>query len=558
MFSFLRAAAAIAVTLSLSSGGHAIAQIARDGRYLYDQSGDRFYIKGVAYQEQGAVLANSNAPFSEPSTFIDPLANGTACARDLPYLKQLGVNTIRVYSVNASLNHDSCMQALSGAGIYTIIDLSLPVNGSIDRDSPAWTTNLLDLYIDTINAFSGYDNVLAYNVGNEVVTSPNETAAATFIKAAARDVRAYLHSKSLSTLIGYAAIDGDDSWIVPLATYLSCDPSNNNSNSTAIDLFGLNNYEWCGTSTFQASYAGKTGDFAGYNVVAYFSEYGCNSPSPRVWTEVPALFGTQAVPVWSGGVAFSYFPAESDQGEFGMVNISTDGTTVTPNTDFTNLAAMYNQVSFINTPALSAAPSALYPSCPGQNSSFLASTTLPPTPSDSACQCLEASLSCQFNPQVANTTGIVGPLLDTACSLLGSAGGSCSPISANGTSGVYGEVSSCDPSTMLSFVMSEYFEANKRNAQACSFSGNGTVNAKASTASSASQVASSCLSTATGTFVPTAPSSVSPGSTTGSGSKSGSTHGAATAVVVGDVRALLGVFLMFAISSVAGGLLSLA
>jgi hypothetical protein len=258
-----------------------------------------------------------------------------------------------------------------------------------------------------------------------------------------------------------------------------------------------------------------------------------------------------------------------------MVNISSDGTTVTPNTDFTNLATMYNAVSFINTPALSAAPSASYPSCPGQNSSFLASTTLPPTPSDSACQCLESSLSCQFNPQVANTTAIVGSLLDTACSLLGSAGGSCSPISANGQTGQYGEVSSCDPrkpvspylsslidtsttATMLSFVMSEYFEANKRNPQSCSFSGNGTVNSKASTSSSASQIASSCLASATGTFVPTAPSSISPGSTTtGSGSKSGSTHGAATAVLVGDVRGLLGVFLMFAIS-VAGGLLSLA
>jgi hypothetical protein len=79
-------------------------------------------------------------------------------------------------------------------GAYTdcSVDLSLPVNGSIDRASPAWTTNLLDLYINTINAFSGYDNVLAYNVGNEVVTAPNETVAATFIKAAARDVRAYL------------------------------------------------------------------------------------------------------------------------------------------------------------------------------------------------------------------------------------------------------------------------------------------------------------------------------------------------------------------------------
>lgn len=72
------------------------------------------------------------------------------------------------------------------------MDLTLPLNGSIDRDSPAWTANLLDSYISTIDAFSGYDNVLAYNVGNEVVTSPNETAAAPFIKAAARDTKAYL------------------------------------------------------------------------------------------------------------------------------------------------------------------------------------------------------------------------------------------------------------------------------------------------------------------------------------------------------------------------------
>lgn len=106
------------------------------------------------------------------------------------------------------------MQALSSANIYVMyvviserpvspcgyfgadavysVDLTLPVNGSINRDSPAWSSNLLDLYINTIDAFANYDNVLAYNVGNEVVTAPNETAAATFIKAAARDTRAYL------------------------------------------------------------------------------------------------------------------------------------------------------------------------------------------------------------------------------------------------------------------------------------------------------------------------------------------------------------------------------
>jgi hypothetical protein len=61
-----------------------------------------------------------------------------------------------------------------------------------DRSAPAWTTNLLDLYISTIDAFSSYQNVLGYHVGNEVVIAANGTGAAAFVKAAARDVKAYL------------------------------------------------------------------------------------------------------------------------------------------------------------------------------------------------------------------------------------------------------------------------------------------------------------------------------------------------------------------------------
>ena len=49
-----------------------------------------------------------------------------------------------------------------------------------------------------------YDNVLAFNVGNEVVAqaelSPNITGAAPYIKAAARDIKAYLKSKGSSAL----------------------------------------------------------------------------------------------------------------------------------------------------------------------------------------------------------------------------------------------------------------------------------------------------------------------------------------------------------------------
>lgn len=107
------------------------------------------------------------------------------------------MNAIRVYSVDSQLDHRECMQALDAAGIYTMyvavlvflclttdwknnnnsIDLSLPLNGSIDRVAPSWSTNILDLYTRTIDTFDQYDNVLAYNIGNEVVIETNTNVA---------------------------------------------------------------------------------------------------------------------------------------------------------------------------------------------------------------------------------------------------------------------------------------------------------------------------------------------------------------------------------------------
>jgi len=71
------------------------------------------------------------------------------------------------------------------------IDLATPLNGSIDRLAPSWSTNLLNAYIQRVDAFLKYDNVLAFNVGNEVITGPT-TSVAPYVKAAARDVKAYL------------------------------------------------------------------------------------------------------------------------------------------------------------------------------------------------------------------------------------------------------------------------------------------------------------------------------------------------------------------------------
>ncbi|TFK93557.1 carbohydrate-binding module family 43 protein [Polyporus arcularius HHB13444] len=554
----IRLGAIASAVLVLAAGAHALQKVSRAGRYLYTDDGNRFFIKGIAYQEQGTSSTDPNNPFSEPSSFIDPLTDGAACQRDITFLKQLTVNAVRIYSVNSSLNHDDCMKALSDAGIYTIIDLALPVNGSIDRLNPSWTTNLLDLYIGTINAFNKYDNVLAYNIGNEVITAPAGTGAAPFIKAAARDVRAYLNSISSSALVGYAAIDGDDNWVLPLAEYLSCDPTNANSGSSAIDLFGLNNYEWCGDDT-PSAYSGKNGDFAGYNVAAYFSEFGCVKQPPRLWTEVGTIFSQPMSDIWSGGIAFSYFPQVSDDGEFGMVTI--DGNTVTPNDDFGRLVDQYGKVTFPTVPSKSDAGAGQYPSCPPQNSTWLATNTLPPTPNDASCKCLESTLSCLFTPKTTNTSAIVGSLLDFGCSSLGSVGGNCDDISANGTTGTYGRVAFCDPDTKLSFVMSEFYELTNRVATSCDFSGNATVNQNApSSVSGANAAASSCLSNPSAIFTPSAPASTSGASgssgTGGSGGGNNNNNGA-IGLLGGSPQALLGLGVAFAFSLV-GSVLTVA
>lgn len=48
-----RIAASLAFTGAILSGVQAIQTVTRAGRYLYTADGNRFYIKGVAYQEQG-------------------------------------------------------------------------------------------------------------------------------------------------------------------------------------------------------------------------------------------------------------------------------------------------------------------------------------------------------------------------------------------------------------------------------------------------------------------------------------------------------------------------
>ena len=151
--------------------------------------------------------------------------------------------------------------------------------------------------------------------------------------------------------------------------------------------------------------------------------------------------------VWSGGIAFSYFPATSTGGSFGIVTVS--GNTVTTGPDFDSLAAGYTAVTFINSPARGSS-SVTYPTCAAPSTAFVASNTLPPTPNDGACACVQRTTSCQFTPKVADYSAVVGQLIGAGCTLLSQTGGNCLDIGGDGQTGVYGRLAGCDPGKLLS------------------------------------------------------------------------------------------------------------
>lgn len=200
------------------------------------------------------------------------------------------------------------MGLLQDAGIYVIADLGEPAN-SINRDTPAWNIDVYNRYISVVDELQKYSNVLGFFAGNEVSNAPNNTIASAFVKAAVRDVKAYIADKKYRTIgVGYAT--NDDETRTNLADYFNCGPAED-----SIDFWGYNIYSWCGDSDFdKSSYTIRTEEFSTYNVPAFFAEYGCNKVQPRKFTEVGALFGPKMTPVWSGGILYMYFQEANDYG----------------------------------------------------------------------------------------------------------------------------------------------------------------------------------------------------------------------------------------------------
>ncbi|RKP36091.1 Glucanosyltransferase-domain-containing protein [Dimargaris cristalligena] len=424
-------------------------------KFFNSKTGEQFYVKGIAYQP-GAGKTNTT----------DPLADTTACKRDIARFKDLGLNVVRVYEVQNENNHDECMKALEAAGIYLLLDVST-AKQSINRNEPEYTLEMYNYVATKMGKFTKYSNMFGFIAGNEVSNEPSNTDASPFVKALLRDMKALLKASNLSIPVGYATND-DEAIRDPLQDFFACGDT-----TVRADFYGVNIYQWCGSKTdfVTSGYKDTMERYKDYVIPSYLTEYGCNINRPRTFDEVASIYGPDMQDIMSGGVVYEY---SEESNEYGLVEIK-DGKD-TPNQDYANFKKAISAVEPKGTTMSSYKADDKTLKCPSSSSSWTASEKLPPTPSNQTCKCLQDTYSCQLTIAPSGdddkTFGsAVGDILGVICDAI-----DCGPISADGANGTYGAFSFCDATTKTNWALSAYAASGKGGDKACDFDGKAKTN----------------------------------------------------------------------------------
>lgn len=231
--------------------------------------------------------------------------------------------------------------------MYMLLDVNSPLVGESLTSWNPWES-YYDTYLNrtfaVVEAFKDYPNTLAFFSGNEVINDlPSGKTVPPYMRAVTRDLRNYVKKHASRPIpVGYSAADVREI-LFDSYNYFQCSIEAEDDNMSMADLFALNSYSWCGDSSFEkAGYNALVSGFKGASVPIFFSEYGCNAVTPRVFTEVGTIYGSEMDEVFSGGVVYEY---TQEPNNYGLVDLHEDGTAQL-RSDFVALQEQYSKLDF--------------------------------------------------------------------------------------------------------------------------------------------------------------------------------------------------------------------
>ncbi|KAK8005417.1 glycoside hydrolase family 72 protein [Apiospora arundinis] len=334
----------------LANGATTLSPISIKGRRLYKSNGDEFFAKGITY-----TLAYDNK-------VRDRLADPKQCEIDAKLMADMGVNTVRVYEVDAQWSHDGCMEAFDKQGIYIWIELDSALT-VIDAETPDWTMTMYDDWTSKIDEFAKYSNVLAFGVSSDSINYSYYGKSAPYIRAAVRDMKAFRDARGYRHIpIAYS--QWDSSYLKKTAVdYLTC-----GEYADSIDLFGLNLFYSCGEDLPLMYH-----EFVEAQIPVLLSEIGCyDTEESRNFSEIADTLGLGSkganyLDVFSGGIVYDW---PDDTASWGVVQYPDSSFTGTPTllSHYTNLASIFRSASPTGTAASSYdVTTSSAPACPTQN-----------------------------------------------------------------------------------------------------------------------------------------------------------------------------------------------
>jgi 1,3-beta-glucanosyltransferase GAS3 len=211
--------------------------------------------------------------------------------------------------------------------MYMAIDVNAPgFPNSLPRDKPyeGYFDGYLTRIFGIVEGFKDYPNTLLFFSSNELINNvATGELGPRYIRAVTRDLKNYIKKHSDRYIpVGYSAADFRDtlydSW-----RYFTCKIEGEEDNESQADFFALNSYSWCGKSSFkQSTYEELVTNMKSSPVPIFFSEYGCNEVTPRIFQEIGTVYGSEMMGVFSGGLVYEY---SMEPNNYGMVTLKSDG-----------------------------------------------------------------------------------------------------------------------------------------------------------------------------------------------------------------------------------------